>query len=554
MNERSIKSARSFGYAVAKEYWKQFRLRNGIGRSLRGFSKSYQVALPDKLHQKARDLGKQLSLLEPSAAAFRISQAYATELPSSYRSSNGIYYTPISLVEKMLRDASDLGVDFSSQSVIDTSSGGAAFLGPLAKLMFRKDLEPELAVRDVVRRLSGIELDPFGAWLSQFVVDCALAELAPDVVTSEKVVRNIDALKVKTNEKGNYDYVVGNPPYGEIRSDLSLPDHYFDIIEGRSNKYHLFLKLAIMLGNSNSVIHQVTPTGYLGGRYSLKLRSWIESEACPIQFDLISQRTGVFESVQQEMVISAFRKNRHRASVTINSLSFQQGRMKEERIGRVPSFATAAWILPRKKQDVRLVKLFRENRCVLSSYGYYVHTGYVVPHRQQHLLSDVGGEKHYPLIWSAAIKDGAFDPDRAYKSGKARWFLHRDNCPGLITSSCILVKRTSSKEQAERIKLTMVPNSFVQRHGGFYVENHVNVILPKPGALIDIEGIIKLLGSNVIDRLFRCLSGTVTISASELEKLVLPDSEGMQMFLKNSKLSDSKDDLEKLALKAYGDF
>ena len=60
------------------------------------------------------------------------------------------------------------------------------------------------------------------------------------------------------------------------------------------------------------------------------------------------------------------------------------------------------------------------------------------------------------------------------------------------------------------------------------VENHVNVLRPrKPGVepLVSRGTLAAVLGTRTLDRVVRCLSGSVALSAYELESLSLPDAE-----------------------------
>ncbi len=95
----------------------------------------------------------------------------------------------------------------------------------------------------------------------------------------------------------------------------------------------------------------------------------------------------------------------------------------------------------------------------------------------------------------------------------------------LITKNeCILVQRTTSKEQDKRILAAIIPQGFIDEFGGVVVENHVNVINTN-GFLseVDIGVIEKILNSVTVDRIFRCISGSVAVSAYELNAIPIPD-------------------------------
>ena len=56
------------------------------------------------------------------------------------------------------------------------------------------------------------------------------------------------------------------------------------------------------------------------------------------------------------------------------------------------------------------------------------------------------------------------------------------------------------------------------------IENHVNVIRPLDGGeQVSTAVLLSLLNSEFVDQLFRCINGSVAVSAYELEALPLPD-------------------------------
>jgi len=59
-------------------------------------------------------------------------------------------------------------------------------------------------------------------------------------------------------------------------------------------------------------------------------------------------------------------------------------------------------------------------------------------------------------------------------------------------------------------------------------KNHLNLVMPTESSAISIEGLVKLLQTQVVNSLFRCINGTVTVSASELIRLPMPTAEGFR--------------------------
>jgi adenine-specific DNA-methyltransferase len=75
--------------------------------------------------------------------------------------------------------AEEAGTDWVSSRVLDPACGGGAFLLPIAMRMAAKleGTNPAFILRQLANRLRGFELDPFGAWLAQAMLQLARRDL-----------------------------------------------------------------------------------------------------------------------------------------------------------------------------------------------------------------------------------------------------------------------------------------------------------------------------------------------------------------------------------------
>jgi adenine-specific DNA-methyltransferase len=115
---------------------------------------------------------------------------------------------------------------------------------------------------------------------------------------------------------------------------------------------------------------------------------------------------------------------------------------------------------------------------------------------------------------------------RAEKRNHLPWFRIRDRRDDwlIVTDPCVLVQRTTAKEQARRLNAAELPATFLVEHGGVVVENHLNMIRPAHSSpAVSVAALSAFLNSRVIDALFRSMNGSVAVSAFELEALPLPD-------------------------------
>jgi adenine-specific DNA-methyltransferase len=556
--EKRNRFACAFCEEVARNYWKLIRKFTGVKWKFRHYG-DYVECLPDGADKIAH---KFVSVLWPHhglEAGYQISLLYASLLHPDYCFSRGVFYTPMSIVRKMIDISATHGIDFKTAKVIDPSSGGAAFLSPLCRRMI--DLErfpnPNDAVNDLTHRLKGVEVDPFAAWLSQFLLDCELALIVPSARRPRAIVQIADALRISENEFGVYDMVIGNPPYGKIPIDPFLKERYEESLYGHVNIYQLFYHLGFLLAGDRGIVHFLTPTSFLGGHYFNRLRKFIGIQSWPTHFEFIKNREGVFEGVQQEVIASLFRKGirRRKTKVFVTDVNEQKTLMNSVKTGYavIGKGYSAPWKLPRDAESGRILQSLPPNLGTLKDLGFRATTGYFVWNRNQERIcsSKRGGVR--PLIWSESIRsDGVFDFKRAIRKGRSVWVNPKGIENNLVTAGTILVKRTTNKEQKRRLYPAVVSKEFAKKYKGFFVENHVNLIVREEDSDLKEDTLARFLGTRVVDTIFRCMSGTVAVSVSELMRLSMPDTESLMYFQELIECGEDEEIIEGAAEVLYG--
>lgn len=118
-----------------------------------------------------------------------------------------------------------------------------------------------------------------------------------------------------------------------------------------------------------------------------------------------------------------------------------------------------------------------------------------------------------------------------------------------------MVQRTTSKEQNRRLLVAVLPQDFINYHGGAVIENHLNIVYPRTDTApqISLTTLAALLSTKVVDRVYRCISGSVAVSAYELNALPLPSSK--QLLELEFMLQGNADELfiERKVASFYGD-
>jgi adenine-specific DNA-methyltransferase len=163
----------------------------------------------------------------------------------------------------------------------------------------------------------------------------------------------------------------------------------------------------------------------------------------------------------------------------------------------------------------------------LADWGYTVKTGPLVWNRNKSRLFDTPGSGCFPIIWAEAVGEkGSFrlTPEKRHHAAFYRATGLHD--PNLVFTACLLLQRTTSKEQGRRLISASLPSEVIQQYGAVAVENHLNMVVPvgsSPAVPYDV--LAAFFASQVADRVIRCINASVALSASEIEEMPLPPSD-----------------------------
>ena len=532
-----LSAAQTLTFTAASAYWDSLLTSRGRSGALPCRNLPSEVVVgrvPGWASEMATAVGEGCSELDYAEAGYQMGALYTGLMPDGVRAGLGAYYTRPALCERLLDMVTAAGVDWATARVLDPACGGGAFLSPVAKRMMDgvAGCDPEDQLSSVESRLRGLEVDPFAAWLSQVLLDAALVDSClaagrlPDCV-----VTVCDALEAEPEDLG-FDLVVGNPPYGRVKLSQDLREKYARSLFGHANLYGVFTDLALRFAKSSGVVGYVTPTSFLAGAYFKALRRTLGREAWLVGIDLMTDRRGVFDDVLQETALTVYRLGdcQRPGEVRFTSV-LSDGSVESMPAGsfRIPEPPDRPWVMPRRLEDGALVRLVQEMACRLADYGYGVSTGPLVWNRHKEQFRSRLGVGCLPVVWAESIRGGEFR-FRADNRNHEKYFKPDPDQHWLVTDeSCVLLQRTTAKEQGRRLVAAELPAEFVGKYGGAVIENHVNVMRRLDGVERVPAGVLlALLNSDFVDQVFRCISGSVAVSAYELEALPLPDPGRME--------------------------
>ena len=375
--------------------------------------------------------------------------------------------------------------------------------------------------------IEGVDADPAAVWIANVVLAAEALPVLAAVPAARRrplpaLARVGDGL---ASAPASARLVLMNPPYGRVRLTPDDRVRFASILYGHANLYGLFLGAALESLDDAGVLAALVPTSFTAGRYFSSLRQEISRVAPLRDATFVAARGGVFAGVLQETCLAVFtkRKARRTTIASINGHVSDVARVKSPR-------GSAPWLLPRRADDAHIAAAALTMPLTLSAAGWRASTGPLVWNRRRDDLSSHPGARRFRVVWAADFDNGLLNCDRARDA--LRYLRVRDDADEAVmtlTTPAVLVQRTTASEQRRRVVVTKLTRDHLAMWGGaVVVENHVNVLrprTPKTRPLLSESTLAAVLTTKTIDQLARCISGSVALSAYELESLPLPHAD-----------------------------
>ncbi|MBC7594849.1 MAG: Eco57I restriction-modification methylase domain-containing protein [Kineosporiaceae bacterium] len=462
--------------------------------------------------------------------AEQVGAAYVSSLDDGTRARHGRHYTPAELASElwtMTKRSLALKQPLEQLPglVRDPACGSGALLLPIVRehLAASFDVDPQLVINRLPSLVEGIDTDPAAVWVANVVL---AAEMLPTLLRiPENRRRRLPALARVGDgldpEHRPAHAVVMNPPYGRVRLSDADRERFAATLYGHANLYGLFMAAALDSLDDKGVLSALVPTSFTAGRYFAPLRDALGSKGRLHEISFVADRSGVFTSVLQETCLATITRRKIRKT-TIQSIG--------SATTYVATVATPTgslpWILPRRSDLAPVAAVAATLPLTLGAAGWRVSTGPLVWNRRRDDLHRRKAAGRHLVVWAADVDGGQFHLDVA-RSAMRYISLHSDRDRGLmlLREPAVLVQRTTAPEQVKRlVGVELTAEHLAVHGGGVVIENHVNVLRPTCDEPAVSRGLLaRLLDTDTLDSLARCVSGSVALSAYELESLPLPD-------------------------------
>jgi len=391
---------------------------------------------------------------------------YIKSTPLDHRKKMGQYFTPRSLRETLLEKLPKI----ENPKILDPACGTGEFLLSSFELFNNPEVH-------------GWELDPKLASLSEKKFPLAK-------------IKKTNSLFESTEEQ--FDFVIGNPPYFELKPTLEIQNIYGDILKGRTNIYSLFIYKGIQLLKEGGYLAYIVPPSMNNGAYFTNLRDFIISQ-CDIEHLSVQYASDIFDGASQSVMLLILKKgpNTGKYLFTKNNITIFSEKVKF------------------------LNESFRK-ATTLDELGYKVSTGSLVWNEHKEKLS-TSEQNSTLLIWSKNITPNGLRLNNHNKPQYVK-LMKYDIGPAIV------VNRIVGQPGRGSLRAAIIPEG-----EKFIAENHVNVISRSPKKLLDSHGgqvlsftkLLEQLNSSKQLEILQAITGNSQISKTELEKLFpidLPES------------------------------
>lgn len=348
-------------------------------------------------------------------------------------------------------------------------------------------LDPGVGTGEFLATCYEFEKDTY---LEGWDIDSQVSEVAKQLVPSA-TIKVQSALDQQWNE--NFDIVIGNPPYFEMRNlDSELRFRYKSLIGGRPNIFALFFGVGLGALRKGGRLGFVVPPSMNNGAFFSKLRAYI-AENASIEFMKVYDDSKLFVDAQTAVQLIVLEKGKKS-----NNYIVDLGNLGKTEIQRK--------IFVEDKDS--LVREF-EGRTTLWNLGYEAVTGSLVWNQHKELLRAKEESGCVTLLWAHNISESreiSLNEDHPKKPQ----YVISDN---FLKGPAIIVNRITGSVGQGSLRCALVPEG---KH--FVGENHVNVIKVRKGVtpLVGWNELLDLLRREHINSRIQLLTGNTQVSCIEL--------------------------------------
>ena len=306
------------------------------------------------------------------------------------------------------------------------------------------------------------------------------------------------------HEKGGFDVVIGNPPYGEtIKNFKEYFKSNYVCTEGKYEIYKYFIEQGLNLIKTNGILSYITPNTWLNLSSFKKLRELISKNNI---FQLTETLYDIFDSAMVDTIVFFIQKQ-----VNKNYFKVYNSNLKDYKIEKC-AFDENYIFFENQKEDL-ILKIEDKNNTVALNTISEVWQGLIAY-----------SSKNQPREWSSKTEESIFHRKLLY--GKdifqygIKWsgeylkygdWLHRPRPSYIFDNPKLLVQRIRNPKLVKRLIVAFDKEKYINGTG------ISNILIINTN--YNIKYILGLLNSNCINYWFKNYYNDVNIKPEQLRNI-----------------------------------
>lgn len=409
----------------------------------------------------------------------KISKTITEKISSSEKSSEGIFFTPGSIINKCINSVLSVS-DINIKTILEPSCGSCEFITKLNSVFKNVKITGVEKNNTIYDEIKNIKFDKKNGNIIELIQH--------------------DFLTLVIDKK--YDLIIGNPPFFVMKKQ-NVDSQYYDMFEGRPNIYIIFIIICLSKLNENGILTFVLPLNFTNCLYYNKLRTHIYSNYKII--DIVDCRNDIYIDTQQDTIYIVLQNTKN--DIENNNKRF--------------TLKIDEYIVFNTEKNIEKLNELYKNSTNLFKLDFDVSVGTVVWNKARDLLSDDATLTR--LIYSSDIQNNELIM-KTYKDEDKKNYIDKDG----LSEPILVLNRGYGKGNY------VLNYCLINMSKKYLIENHlISIKYTKPGTkelLIEkYNTIIESFDNAKTKEFINIYFGNNAINTTEL-KYILPIFVGKPSF------------------------
>ena len=331
-----------------------------------------------------------------------LSHALNEQITKETRKNEGIYFTPISCINKNIEILKPYISKRKIYDILEPSCGSCEFILSLNKMYPKCKITGIEQNEDIFNSIKQLSTNNIQLSCDNFL---------------EKEITH------------KYDFIIGNPPYFVMKKG-DVEQSYFDYFEGRPNIFILFMVKSFSLLKENGILSFVLPKNFMNCLYYDKTRKFIYNNFKII--DIIDCETEFLET-RQETIIFVIQNKKTQMNKD-NNINENNNTNENDKFTLTRNDYTIFGV----PEHIQKMKELYDSSTSLYELGFKVNVGSIVWNECKNILTDDVSKTR--LIYSSDIEKGELIL-KNYKNNYKKNYIDKEG----LSSPVLLLNRGYGK-------------------------------------------------------------------------------------------------------------